>query len=89
VARVSLPRELAAELFGGRERLEVPGATLFAVIRALDEAGPGFRARAPNRLAMAVDGVLADDWSTPVGPDSEILVVNRVAGGQLSVGVRR
>jgi hypothetical protein len=82
VARVVLPRPLAAELFGGRETLAVAGKTLIAVIRALEAEGPGFEARAGHTLAIAVDGVLADDWSTPVGPQAEILVVSRVAGGE-------
>lgn len=81
MATVLLPRELAAELFAGRQQVEAAGATLIAVIRALDAIGPGFAARAGHTLAMAVDGMLADDWTTPVRPDSEILVVNRVAGG--------
>jgi len=81
MARVILPGDLAAELFEGRGEIAVAGANLFAVIRGLDEAGPGFLDRAGSRLAFAVDGMLADDWSTPVRPDSEILVVNRVAGG--------
>lgn len=82
MARVVLPPTLAAELFGGRHELQVPGATLFAVIHALEAHGPGFEDRAGNSVAIAVDGVLADDWSTPVGPDSEVLVVPRVAGGE-------
>lgn len=82
MAKVVLPRPLAADLFGGRDRLEVPGKTLFAVIHALEALGPGFEHAAEDRLAIAVDGVLADDWSIPVGPDSEVLVVSRVAGGQ-------
>ena len=82
MARVSLPRELAAELFGGQEEVDVSGTSLFAVVRELDAAGPGFAERANNhKLAIAVDGVLSDDWSTVVGPNSEILVVPRVAGG--------
>jgi len=76
-----LPRLLAAELFGGRAEIEVPGKTLFAVIHALEAEAPGFEDRAGTTLAIAVDGVLADDWSTPVAPGSEILVVSRVAGG--------
>jgi molybdopterin converting factor small subunit len=84
MARVILPRALAAELFGGRETVEVTGKTLFGVVHALEALGPGFEARAGHGLAMAVDGMLAEDWSTPVGPDSEVLVVMRVAGGEAS-----
>ncbi|MFC3172978.1 hypothetical protein ACFOD9_01800 [Novosphingobium bradum] len=81
MATVSLPTALAKELFGGRETIAVAGKTLFAVIHALEALGPGFEDRAGHTLAIAVDGVLADDWSTPVRPDSAVLVVNRVAGG--------
>lgn len=82
MARVILPRELAAEMFGGQEQVEVPGASLIAVIRALDDRGSGFFQMATaHKFAIAVDGVLSDDWSTPVRPESEILVVHRVAGG--------
>lgn len=81
MARVVLPRGLAAELFGGREMLEVAAKTLFGVVHALEAEAPGFEARAEAGLAMAVDGMLSEDWSTAVGPDSEVLVVTRVAGG--------
>lgn len=81
MARVVLLPPVGAELFGGREELEVPGATLFAVVHALNREGPGFADAAGTRLALAVNGVLAEDWSIPVAPDSEVLVVPRVAGG--------
>jgi len=82
MARVVLPLPLARELFGGRETIEVPGNTVFAVVRALEAQASGFESRAGSTLAIAVDGMLADDWSTPVSPDSEILIVSRVAGGE-------
>ena len=82
MARVVLPRPLAEELFGGRETIEVPGKTLYGVVHALEALAPGFQVRAREDMAMAVDGMLAEDWATPVGPDSEILIVRRVAGGQ-------
>jgi len=75
MAKVVLPRQLADELFGGRETVEVSARTLYAVVQALEALGPGFEARAGHALAMAVDGVLAEDWATPVGLDSEVLVV--------------
>lgn len=81
MARVSLPPDAAATWFGGRQALEAGGATLFAVIRALDALGPGFAEVARRRYVFAVDGVLAADWSTPVSPDGEVLVIVKVAGG--------
>ena len=81
MARV-LPRALAAELFGGQEVVELEARTLFGAVHALEALGPGFADRAGTTLAMAVDGMLADDWSTPLRPDSEVLIVSRVAGGE-------
>lgn len=81
MARVLLPHALAAELFGGRDTVEVSAKTLFGVVHALERDAPGFQARAESGLAMAVDGMLAEDWTTPVRPDSEVMVVTRVAGG--------
>ena len=46
MAKVILPRPLAAELFGGREVLEVAGKTLFAVIHGLEAQGSGRHAGA-------------------------------------------
>ena len=81
MAKVLLPRQLAVELFGGREELDVAATTLFGLIHALEALGPGFEARAGHTVAIAVDGVMVDDWSTPVRADSEVHVVMRVAGG--------
>ena len=85
MARVMLPADAARTWFDGRAEIPADGDTLFAVIRALDKAAPGitpgFAEVARRRYVFAVDGVLASDWSTPVGPDSEVLVVVKVAGG--------
>lgn len=81
MAKVILLPPVGADLFGGRGELEVEGKTLFALVHALDREGPGFAQAAETRLALAVDGVLAEDWSIPVRPDSEVLVVPKVAGG--------
>lgn len=82
MARVIVPADAAQTWFGGRETIDVPGSTVFAVVRALDRLAPGFGEVARRRYVLAVDGMLATDWSTPVGPDAEVLVVVKVAGGQ-------
>lgn len=82
MARVVLPADAGRTWFGGRETIAADGDTVFAVVRALDKAAPGFAEVARRRYVFAVDGVLASDWSTPVGPDADVLVVVKVAGGQ-------
>lgn len=81
LARIVLPPDAAVRWFDGEPAVDAGGNTLFAVIRALDARGPGFGAVARRRYVFAVDGMLAADWSTPVRPDSEVLVVIKVAGG--------
>ncbi|MFM5931436.1 MAG: MoaD/ThiS family protein [Novosphingobium sp.] len=77
---IALP-PFAAEFFGGKERLTVAGTSLFAVVRELDRAAPGFADTAEERAAMAVNGTVQADWSARLEPDDEILIVPKVAGG--------
>jgi len=81
MAQVILPADAARDWFGGAEEIAADGGTVYAVVRALDALAPGFAEVARRRYVLAVDGVLASDWSTPVGPGSQVLVVGKVAGG--------
>lgn len=72
---------VAAEYFGGREAFDLPAATIFDLLRALDAITPGFAGKAELRIAFAVDGTLITDWSSPLPEQAEVLLVPRVAGG--------
>ena len=87
MATVLLPGSLLALFPGAARRHEVDGATVGAIIEALDRAVPGLRDRlveAGPRLRphinVFVDGVPAD-LATPVGRASLIHVVPAVSGG--------
>ncbi|MBI4905975.1 MAG: MoaD/ThiS family protein [Acidobacteria bacterium] len=84
---VFLPAQLRP-LAGGRESVEVEGATVRQVIQALDQQHPGLRDRLmdddrlrPN-ISVAVDGLVS-----PLGlleetpPDCEIHFVTAISGG--------
>ena len=58
MAQVILPADAARTWFGGREVIAAGGNTVFAVVRALDAAAPGFADVAQRRYVFAVDGVL-------------------------------
>lgn len=90
MATVVLPRSLV-ELFPGLERrLEVEGATVAAVIEALERLRPGIRSRLCDagptireHINVFVDGERADLVS-PVGPHSTVHIIPAVAGGATS-----
>jgi molybdopterin converting factor small subunit len=88
MATLHLPRSLVAILPGGPpRRLEVPGATLGEVLRALDAAWPGAwdrvcepGPRIREHMNVFVDGVRGD-LATPVAPGSVVHVIPAVSGG--------
>ncbi len=75
-------------LAGGKDRLEVTGATVGEVIEQAEKQAPGLRGRVldgdrlrPN-VAVAIDGVVASLGPLEkVAPDSEIHFVAALAGG--------
>jgi molybdopterin synthase sulfur carrier subunit len=88
VAIVFVPAPLR-RLTGGRDRLEVAGETVGALVDAIDAQYPGFRARVAAdgellpSLAVSVDGDLVTrGLDEPVGPESEVHFVPALGGGQ-------
>ncbi len=81
MARIVLTPSLCAEFLGAQEELTVEAGNIFELVRQLDAMSPGFGDFIGTRVAIAVDGVLTSDWSTPLSPASEVLLVPRIAGG--------
>lgn len=95
VAIVFVPAPLR-RLTGGRDRLEVGGATVAALIEAIEREHPGFRERVvadgevQPSLAVSVDGDLVTrGLDEPVGPASEVHFVPALGGGQLRAPAAR
>ncbi len=87
MATVVLPRSLVALFPGAERRVEVSGATVLAVVEALDARLPGIRDRVLEpgpairpHLNVFVDGERAG-LATPVGPVSIVHVIPAVSGG--------
>ena len=87
MAVVFIPAPLR-RITAGRDRLEVRGASLGALIDAIDASFPGFRARVVEgddllpSLAVAIDGdLIAGGLREPVAPDSEVHFVPALGGG--------
>jgi sulfur-carrier protein len=87
VATVFVPTQLR-HLTGGRDRLEVAGATVAELIDAVEARHPGFRERVvaddeiAAGLSVAVDGdTVANGLLERVGPTSEVHFIPALGGG--------
>ena len=87
MATVFVPAPLR-RLTGGRDRLDVQGSTVRALVDAIERAYPGFRDGVATdgdvrpSLAVAVDGDLAaGGLDEPVGDASEVHFVPALGGG--------
>ena len=82
MARVVLPRSVGEQYTGGETELEVPGATVREIVRALEARFPGLGPMIDQAMAIAVDGeILQDPYLEPVRPDSELYVLPKIGGG--------
>lgn len=88
MAIVFVPAPLR-RLTDGRDRLEVPGDTVGALVDAIERAHPGFRERVVAdgelraSLAVSVDGDLVTrGLDEPVRDTSEVHFVPALGGGQ-------
>jgi len=87
MATVWVPSQLRP-LCGGAARLEVPGATLGDVLRAVDERCPGFlgsvveNGRVRPEIMIAINGDAEGvSLHEPLSPAAEISVLPAMAGG--------
>ena len=80
-------------LCDGAARLDVAGATLGEVLRAVEERCPGFYERVVEggrvrpEIAVAIRGN-ADAYGLqePIGPDDEVTLVPAIGGGTCGTG---
>lgn len=81
MARVVVTPSFCTEYFGSDSAFDLPAANLFQLVDALERRAPGFAEAAGIKVAFAIDGVVQNDWTAPLGPDSEVLLVPRIGGG--------
>ncbi|WP_430463389.1 MoaD/ThiS family protein [Tabrizicola sp.] len=66
----------------GQEVIEVQAATVGQILDALERAHPGLAPAFKAGVSVAVDGeVIANNRAAPVGPDSEVYLLQRLKGG--------
>ncbi len=79
--RVTLsgPMKTAA---GGRGACDIDAKTIHELLERLGEAFPRLKPHFERGVAVAVDGeIYRDDWFRPLSPDSEVVILPRMAGG--------
>ncbi|WP_280401047.1 MoaD/ThiS family protein [Nocardia carnea] len=90
MARVHLPSMLRTYV-GGEKEIDIGGATLRTVLDAVRERSPGLERRLRDEsgeLRRYVNFYIGDDecrtlagQDTPVGAETEIMIIPSVAGG--------
>ncbi len=67
---------------GGLAEVEIDAGNLREVLDRLAEAYPGIQPQIDRGVSISIDGLIYNDsWFTPVGPDSEVVLLPRIVGG--------
>jgi len=81
MARVVIFGSLRAFTDGVGE-MEIEAATTRALLKKLAERHPALAETIKAGVSLAIDGeVFKEAWFTPVGPDSEVVVMPLMVGG--------
>ncbi len=81
MVKVRLWASLAA-FADGQTELEVEADTLRGLLDALGRDYPGMRPQLARGVSVAIDGrIYNDTWSTPIHPESEVVLLQRLIGG--------
>lgn len=71
-----------ADLAEGRREVEVEAATLRDLLDGLARDHPGLRPELERGVSVSIDGrIYNDSWFTPIGPESEVVLLKRLQGG--------
>jgi len=80
--RVSCASQEVRAFTGGLDAFEVQAADVRGLIAELERRFPGLGAHVERRMAIAIDGEIHQDaLGAPLAPDSEVVLIPRIAGG--------
>lgn len=80
MAKVVIPDHLLHH-FGNQREFDLPVENYRDVTRLLDDKYPG-TTEVLRKTAVAIDGqIYQDAWLEPIGPDSEVFLMQRIEGG--------
>jgi molybdopterin converting factor small subunit len=67
---------------GGRAEVEVEAGNLRELLDRLTQAYPDLKPQIDRGVSVVIDGLVYNDsWFTPIGPDSEVVLLPRIVGG--------
>jgi len=66
----------------GASTVDIPATTLGELLRGLEETYPALKPQLARGISISIDGkIYNDSWATPIAPDSEVVLLNRLVGG--------
>ena len=81
MARVRLSSSFAPYT-GGATHLEVDAANVRQLLERLGQSHPALQPQLEHGVAVAIDGVIYQDaLLQPIGSGSEVVLIERIAGG--------
>jgi molybdopterin converting factor small subunit len=81
VARVVLSGNLR-QVTGGEAEFRIEARDVRGILKGLVARHPALEPHLEEGIAVAIDGEIHQDaWFSPVGPDSEVHIMPRIAGG--------
>ena len=71
-----------AELVGDGPEVEVEATNLRELLDRLETRYPALKPQLERGVSVSIDGrIYNDTWATPIRPDSEVVLLNRLVGG--------
>ena len=82
MARVIVSGQMCRPYLGDVTEIELDAPNIRALIRELERRYPGLGTQVDESMAVAIDGVICQDtYLEPIGPDSEVCLIPKIAGG--------
>ncbi|MBV9756449.1 MAG: MoaD/ThiS family protein [Alphaproteobacteria bacterium] len=79
---VSIAGDGCRQYVGEQRELEVEATSFRRLVLELDRRFPGLGRQIEESMAIAIDGeIFQDAYQAPLGPESEIWLIPKIAGG--------
>jgi molybdopterin converting factor small subunit len=79
---VVLTSGISRQYTSGQTEIDVEGANVREIVRALETLYPGLGTMIEAEMAIAIDGeIFQDPYLEPIRPDSEVFVLPKIGGG--------